>query len=78
MAFYKENEFTSYRVFETEFSGQKVVFETGKMCGLSNGSVLVKYGGTTVLVNVTASQKPREGVDFFPLSVDFGKNVFCW
>ena len=76
MAFYKEMEFSSYRTFETEFAGQKVVFETGKMCGLSNGSVLVKYGSTTVLVNVTASQKPRDGIDFFPLSVDFEEKMY--
>ena len=45
--------------------------ETGKMCGLSNGSAMVRYGDTCVLCNVTMSDKPREGVDFFPLSVEF-------
>ena len=76
MAFYKEKTFATFHVFETEFAGQKVIFETGKMCGLSNGSVLVRYGETNVLVNVTASQKPRDGIDFFPLSVDFEEKMY--
>ncbi|MBQ4100699.1 MAG: hypothetical protein IJC83_04040, partial [Oscillospiraceae bacterium] len=63
--------FENYRVFETEFAGGKLVVETGKLCALSNGSCLVRYGETVVLVNVTASQKPRDGIDFVPLSVDF-------
>ena len=51
--------FENYRVFETEFAGKKFVVETGKMCGLSNGSCMIRYGETSVLVNVTASAKPR-------------------
>ncbi|MBR6646461.1 MAG: hypothetical protein IKL09_02970, partial [Clostridia bacterium] len=47
-----------------------LVIETGKMAGLANGSVLVRYGETVVLVNATASKEPKEGIDFFPLSVD--------
>lgn len=69
--------FEDFKVFETEFAGSKISFETGKMCGLSNGSCLVRYGGTTVLVNVTASKKPREGIDFFPLSVDFEERLYA-
>ena len=68
--------FENYRVFETEFAGKKISFETGKMCCLSNGSVLVRYGETTVLVNVTASKKPRDGIDFLPLSVDFEEKLY--
>ena len=68
--------FENYKVFETELAGKKITFETGKMCCLSNASVLVRYGETVVLVNVTASQKPREGVDFFPLSVDFEEKLY--
>ncbi|MDY4191227.1 MAG: polyribonucleotide nucleotidyltransferase [Oscillospiraceae bacterium] len=68
--------FENYRVFETELAGRKLSFETGKMCGLSNGSCLVRYGDTTVLVNVTMSQKPRDGIDFFPLSVDFEEKLY--
>lgn len=47
--------------------------ETGKLCGLANGSAMIRYGETCVLCNVTMSEKPREGVDFFPLSVEFEK-----
>lgn len=68
--------FENYKVFETEFAGGKLIIETGKMCGLSNGSCLVRYGDTTVLCNVTASQKPRDGIDFFPLSVDFEEKIY--
>ena len=46
------------------------------MCGLSNGSCLVRYGETAVLCNVTMSEKPREGIDFFPLSVDFEEKLY--
>ena len=63
-----------FKTYETELAGRKLVIETGKMAGLANGSVLVRYGDTCVLVNVTASKEPREGIDFFPLSVDFKKN----
>ena len=68
--------FENFKVFETVFAGRPLVVETGKMCGLSNGSCLVKYGDTTVLTNVTASTKPREGIDFFPLSVDFEERLY--
>ncbi len=69
--------FENFRVFETELAGKKISFETGKMACLANGSVLVRYGDTTVLVNVTASPKPREGIDFFPLSVDFEEKLYA-
>ncbi|WP_283124482.1 polyribonucleotide nucleotidyltransferase [Angelakisella massiliensis] len=68
--------FENFRVFETEFAGKKISFETGKMCCLANGSVLVRYGETTVLVNATASAKPRDGIDFLPLSVDFEEKLY--
>ncbi len=61
--------FDKYRVFETEFAGRPLKVETGKMTQLANGACLVSYGDTVVHVAVTASPKPREGVDFFPLSV---------
>ena len=50
--------FENFHVFETELCGRKLAIETGKMCGLANGSCLVRYGDTTVLCNVTASAKP--------------------
>ena len=66
----------SYRVFETTFAGRKLTVEMGKMCVLSNGSCLVRYGETVVLANVTMSAAPREGIDFFPLSVDFEEKIY--
>ena len=69
--------FENYRVFKTDLAGKPISFEVGKMCGLSNGSCLVRYGETTVLCNVTASQKPRDGIDFFPLSVDFEEKLYA-
>jgi len=64
------------RVFETELAGRKLVVETGKMAQLTNGHCLVRYGDTVVMVNVTASRTPREGVDFFPLSVDYEEKLY--
>ena len=69
--------FPQYRKFETTFAGRPFVVETGKMCGLSNGSAMVRYGDTCVLCNVTMSEKPREGVDFFPLSVEFEEKLYA-
>ena len=48
-----------FKSYETELAGRKLVIETGKLCGLANGSVVVKYGDTVVMVNVTASKEPR-------------------
>ncbi len=64
------------KYYETELAGRKISFETGKLAGLSNGSVLVRYGDTVVLVNVVASKEPKEGIDFFPLSVDFEEKLY--
>ena len=66
-----------FKKYETDLAGRKLVIETGKMAGLANGSVLVRYGDTCVLVNVTASKEPREGIDFFPLSVDFEEKLYA-
>ena len=65
-----------FKVFETKLAGRTIQFETGKMAGLANGSVLVRYGETCVMVNVTASKEPRAGIDFFPLSVDFEEKLY--
>ena len=65
-----------FKSYETELAGRKLVIETGKLAGLANGSVLVKYGDTVVMVNVTASKEPKEGIDFFPLSVDFEEKMY--
>ncbi len=66
-----------YKVYETELAGRKILFETGKLAGLANGSVLVRYGDTCVIVNVTASKQPKEGIDFFPLSVDYEEKLYA-
>ncbi len=66
-----------FKTYETELAGRKLVIETGKMAGLANGSVLVRYGDTCILVTVTASKEPREGIDFFPLSVDFEEKLYA-
>ncbi len=68
--------FDRYRKFETTFAGRPLVIETGKTCELANGSCWVRYGETTVMCNVTASVKPRDGIDFFPLSVDFEEKLY--
>ena len=69
--------FENYKVFKTTFAGRELSVETGKTCGLANGSCWVRYGETVVMVNVTASEKPREGVDFFPLSVDYEEKLYA-
>jgi len=64
------------RVFETTFAGRPLIVETGKMAQFANGSVLIRYGETVILSTVTASTTPREGVDFFPLSVDYEEKMY--
>ena len=65
-----------FKIYETELAGRKLAIETGKMAGLANGSVLVRYGDTCVMVNVTASKEPKDGIDFFPLSVDYEEKLY--
>ncbi len=65
-----------FRTFQTTLAGRPLVIETGKMAQLTNGHCLVRYGDTAVMVNVTASRSPREGVDFFPLSVDYEEKLY--
>ena len=66
-----------YKTYSTELAGRKLTLETGKLAGLANGSVLVRYGDTVVLVDVTASKEPRDGIDFFPLSVDYEEKLYA-
>ena len=68
--------FPEFRKFETTLAGRPLVVETGKMAGLAGGSCLVRYGETEILCTATMSAKPREGVDFFPLSVDFEEKLY--
>jgi len=69
--------YENHRIFETEIAGRKLVVETGKFAQLANGSALVRYGETVVLASATASAKPRDGIDFFPLSVDFEERMYA-
>ena len=69
--------FENYKVFETTLAGRPLVVETGKVAQLANGSCLVRYGETVVLCAVTMSAKPRDGVDFFPLSVDYEEKLYA-
>lgn len=62
--------------FSMQLAGRELVIETGKMAGQADGAVLVRYGDTAVLVTATASEKPREGVDFFPLSCDYEEKLY--
>ncbi len=68
--------FKNFKVWETELAGRKLTLETGKMAGLANAAIMARYGETEVLCTVTASAKPREGVDFFPLSVDYEEKMY--
>ena len=66
-----------FKSYSMELAGRTLTIETGKMAGLANASVLVKYGETTVLVNATASKEPKEGIDFFPLSVEYNERLYA-
>ena len=66
-----------FKVYETDLAGRKLSIESGKIAGLANGSVMVRYGDTVVMVNVTAAKEPKEGVDFFPLSVDYEEKLYA-
>ncbi len=70
-------EFKNYKSFKYTLAGRPLVIETGKMAGLANGSVLIRYGETAVLCCATASEKPRDGIDFLPLSVDFDERMYA-
>ena len=66
-----------FKTYETELAGRKLTIETGKIAGLANGSVMVRYGDTVVMVNVTAAKEPKDGIDFFPLSVDYEEKLYA-
>ena len=70
-------EFPDYRKFEIEYEGRPLKMEVGKMAELCNAAVLVTYGETTVLVTCTASARPKDGIDYFPLSVDFNEKLYA-
>ncbi len=64
------------KTFSLQLAGRELVIETGKMAEQAGGSVLVRYGDTAVLVTATASEQPREGIDFFPLSCDYEEKLY--
>ena len=66
-----------FRTFEMELAGRPLVIETGKYAELAGGAVMVRYGDTAVLSTATMAAKPREGIDFFPLSVDFEEKLYA-
>ncbi len=70
-------EFKNYKVFRYTLAGRPLVVETGKLAGLANGSCLVRYGETAILCCATASVRPRDGIDFLPLSVDFDERMYA-
>ena len=72
----KQKQFNNYKVYETEVAGRPLKIEVGKVAELANAAAMVTYGETTVLVAVTASARPRDGIDFFPLSVDFEEKLY--
>ncbi len=65
-----------YKTFEYDYAGKKMSVEIGRVAELANGAVMMKYGDTTVLVTATASEKPRDGIDFFPLSIDYEERLY--
>ncbi len=70
-------EFKNHKVYEYTLAGRPLIIETGKLAGLANGSCLCRYGETAVLCCATASEKPRDGIDFLPLSVDFDERMYA-
>ena len=73
----KHKEFPNKKVYEIDYCGRSLRMEVGRMAELANAAVLVQYGETTVLVAVTASPRPRDGIDYFPLSVDFNEKLYA-
>ncbi len=70
-------QFPNRKLFNYTFAGRPLSVEVGKMAGLANGSCLVRYGDTAVLCCATASEKPRDGIDFLPLSVDYEERMYA-
>ena len=72
-----KRQFPNYRKYEMELAGRPLFLEVGKLAELANAAVMVGYGDTRVLVCATASPRPRDGIDFFPLSVDFEEKMYA-
>lgn len=67
----------NFNVFEMELAGRTLRVETGKVAQLCNGSTMVRYGDTVVLVTATASAEAKEGIDFFPLTCDYEEKMYA-
>ncbi len=66
-----------YKSYSMELAGRTLTVDIGRVCAQANGAALLKYGDTTVLSTATASDKPRDGIDFFPLSVEFEEKMYA-
>lgn len=73
----KHKEFPQKKVYELDYCGRPLRLEVGKLAELANAAVLAQYGETTVLVTATAAPRPRDGIDYFPLSVDFNEKLYA-
>jgi polyribonucleotide nucleotidyltransferase len=73
----KGGHYLEHKIYTTELAGQTLKVEIGKLAEQANGACTVQYGDTVVFVAVTASEAPREGIDFFPLSVDFEEKLYA-
>ena len=65
-----------YKNFTMELAGRTLSVDIDRVCAQANGAALIKYGDTTVLCTATASEKPRDGIDFFPLSVEYEEKLY--
>ncbi|MGI6028389.1 MAG: polyribonucleotide nucleotidyltransferase [Candidatus Heteroscillospira sp.] len=72
-----KKEFPNYKLYSMDFCGRSLSLEVGKVAELANAAVVVRYGETTVLVTATASARPKDGIDYFPLSVDFEEKLYA-
>ncbi|MCI8806293.1 MAG: polyribonucleotide nucleotidyltransferase [Clostridiales bacterium] len=66
-----------YKTYSMDLSGRELSVEIGRVAELANGAAIIRYGDTVVLVAVTASEKPRQGIDFFPLSIDYEEKLYA-
>ena len=73
----KHKQFSNFRSWTMDLCGRPLTIEVGKVAELASASALVKYGETTVMVAVTVSPRPRDGIDFFPLSVEFEEKLYA-
>ena len=64
------------KIYQTQFAGRDLIVEIGELAQFANGSCLIRYGDTVILSTATASVTPREGIDFFPLSVDYEEKMY--